>query len=277
MVLINRLFFVCCVLFFSSFNGSTVNKTVLIVVDECGAALPYVLIENSSFQGFTDENGMAILSSKQMEDGNTLVLTHMGYCPKQITPNKFGDTLRVQLESDVFYLPEDPIVSLNKKSKHTLSFKKEASMPFEPGDIFAMPIYLSQQQVEIKDFSIMTSGEWDSVEVKISVLDTTIFSQHAEKAKTFTVTKKRMKFKDLSMPASNERGRYLMVLEVVAIHGKSDKTFRIEGGETKEPNICYLKRPVHYDGSEDIYQVMWFETPVWQPKISVLYLHDKAK
>jgi hypothetical protein len=258
-----------------SVGGSSMAQTskVLEIREEGGGILSFSHIENLTQARFTlaDETGRAVLIYDSLSIHDTYKITHVGHTSYYINGLGTSDTIVVYLIREATLLREVPVKprSFDYSKRYRIRCNANTSMIYTVGQMFSKEIGLEQKEVELYRLHLSGKGDWDSMVVRISLLDTLSFARHMVEGQLYTVHGNKLSFENLTLYAADEEGNYYLNFEVVAFYGSSTNELDIQGCSPDHSEGIMMKGKHSYPTG--FLSSSWHFHAYWEPKLEIGY------
>lgn len=251
------------------------SSCVLIIADEIATPLAFAHVENVSrgIYKLADDKGLVTIIDDSLFRNDTFVITHLGYAPYTLFGLGSKDTCFVFLVPEPIVLEEVPLVpnSFSKKAKYRVRCTANYYHGFETGQAFSQKLDLHHKQLKVNRLKIYGRGDWDSISVRISILDTFDYARHVANGHIYTLHQRSILLEKLNIISTNEAGIYFLTFEVLAFYGSTSNKLMIPGCSPEKSELIGIKGDVQYPNGFKLSR--WYLFP-WQPKIEVGYSYN---
>lgn len=276
---LRHIWFGSIVVLIFSIHGSSMAQTsrVLRIMEEGGEPLAFSHIENLTRASFTlaDERGTLVLLNDSLSMDDTYKITHVGHVPYYLTGLGTNDTILVFLIRETNLLHEVPVshYSLRKSKKYRTRCNANTSMVYTVGQMFSKQIELECRQVELNTLRLTGKGDWDSMVVRVSLLDTLNYSRHMLEGKLYTIHGNRLSIENLKVYATDQEGSYYLSFEVVAFYGSSTNELDILGCSPDNSEGIMIKGKLSYPNG--FLSSGWHFHAYWEPRLELGYRYQR--
>lgn len=233
--------------------------------------LPYAHAYNLRTEKYiiTDNNGEAILDSAFAKTGDTIQITYIGHKKYSLVFSEYvNNEVIITLIPEVYILNEYVKINFTRAGIFKVKARPEYYMPFKFGSLIAVGLPIDKDSIEIESIRLFTQTNLDSIEVRLSVLDTIDYNKHLSKGKVYMLYGNKILIEEMNTFSISESQVHYVLVELFPYCDGQLKLTGYFPEKTILPH-CYMRGNTSNDNM--LNSGYWMIHPLWVPRIEFKY------